>query len=87
MTSAYLDRSVDRTVVALLATRKVAVSLAQKQDLAALIHLCGARAGEAYARSGFRLTQGQRCGEHEVRPYLTQVNTMKRVFARLSALR
>jgi hypothetical protein len=87
MTSAYLDRSVDRTVVALFATRKVAVSLAQKQDLAALIHLCGARAGEAYARSGFRLTQGQRCGEHEVRAYLTQVNTMKRVFARLSALR
>jgi len=87
MTSAYLDRSVDRTVVALLASRKVAVSLAQKQDLAALIHLCGARAGEAYARSGFRLTQGQRCGEHEVRAYLTQVNTMKRVFARLSALR
>jgi len=87
MTSAYLDRSVDRTVAALLASRKVAVSLAQKQDLAALIHLCGARAGEAYARSGFRLTQGQRCGEHEVRAYLTQVNTMKRVFARLSALR
>jgi hypothetical protein len=86
MTSAYLDRSVDRTVVALLATRKVTVSLAQKQDLAALIHLCGARAGEAYARSGFRLTQGQRCGEHEVRAYLVQINTMKRVFARLSAL-
>ena len=87
MTSAYLDRSVDRTVVGLLATRKVGVSLAQKQDLAALIHLCGARAGEAYARSGFRLTHGQRCGEHEVRAYLTQVNAMKRVFARLSALR
>jgi len=87
MTSAYLDRSVDRTVAALLASRKVAVSLAQKQDLAALIHLCGARAGEAYARSGFHLAQGQRCGEHEVRAYLTQVNTMKRVFARLSALR
>jgi hypothetical protein len=87
MTSAYLDRSVDRSVVALLASRKLAVSLAQKQDLAAVIHLCGARTGDAYARNGFRLTQGQRCGEHEVRAYLVQVNTMKRLFARLSALR
>jgi len=87
MTSAYLDRSVDRAVVALLASRKVAVSLAQKQDLAALIHLCGARAGDAYARNGFRLVQGQRCGDHDVRSYLIQVNAMKRVFARLSALR
>jgi Transglycosylase SLT domain len=86
MTSAYLDRSVERTVVALLARRKVAASLAQKQDLAALIHLCGARAGEGYARNGFRLAQGQRCGEHDVRAYLIQVNAMKRVFARLSAL-
>jgi len=87
MTSAYLDRSVDRGVVALLASRKLAVSLAQKQDLAAVIHLCGARTGDAYARNGFRVTQGQRCGEHEVRAYLIQVNTMKRLFARLSALR
>ncbi len=87
MTSAYLDRSVDRSVVALLASRKLAVSLAQKQDLAAVIHLCGARTGDAYARNGFRVTQGQRCGEHEVRAYLIQVNTMKRLFARLSALR
>jgi len=87
MTSAYLDRSVDRSVVALLASRKLAVSLAQKQDLAAVIHLCGARTGDAYARNNFRLTQGQRCGEHEVRAYLVQVNTMKRLFARLSALR
>jgi len=87
MTSAYLDRSVDRSVVALLASRKLAVSLAQKQDLAAVIHLCGARTGDAYARNNFRLTPGQRCGEHEVRAYLVQVNTMKRLFARLSALR
>jgi hypothetical protein len=82
MTSAYLDRS----VAGLLAGRKVAVSLAQKQDLAALIHLCGARAGEAHARGGFRLAPGQRCGTHDVRAYLAQVNAMKRLFARLSAL-
>ena len=86
MTSAHLDRSVDRVVAALPAGRKAAVSLAQKQDLAALIHLCGARAGEAFARGGFRLAPGQRCGTHDARAYLAQVNTMKRLFARLSAL-
>ena len=82
MTSAYLDRS----VAALLAGRRVRASVLQKQDLAALIHLCGARAGELFVRNGFRLMPGQRCGEHDARAYLAQVNAMKRVFARLSAL-
>ena len=81
MTSAYLDR----TVTAVSAGRKP--SLSQKQELAALIHLCGARAGDAFARNGFRVNAGQRCGEHDVRVYLVQVNAMKRTFARLSALR
>ena len=82
LTSAYLDRS----VAAILAGRRSAVSAAQKHDLAALIHLCGASAGEAYARAGFRLTPGQRCGQHDVSAYLAQVAAMKRLFARLSAL-
>jgi hypothetical protein len=82
LTSAYLDRR----VAAILAGRRLAPSAAQKQDLAALIHLCGASAGDAYARAGFRLAPGQRCGEHDVRAYLAQVAAMKRQFARLSAL-
>jgi hypothetical protein len=82
LTSAYLDRS----VAAVLGSRKAVVSLAHKQDLAAVIHLCGARAGEAFARGGFRLAPGQRCGDHDVRGYLARVNTLKRLFARLSAL-
>jgi hypothetical protein len=80
MTSAYLDRRVARA----LERRKAAATLEQKQDLAALIHLCGAGAGEAYARRGFRLAPGQRCGEHDARAYLDRVRAMKRVFARLS---
>ena len=79
MTSAYLDRAV--------ASMRIKANVAQKQDLAAIIHLCGARAAEAFARNGFRVSAGQRCGEHDVRAYLVQVNTMKRTFARLSALR
>ncbi len=50
-----------------------------------MIHLCGAGAGDAYARRGFRLTAGQRCGDHDVRAYLARVNAMKRVFGRLAS--
>jgi hypothetical protein len=83
MTSAYLDRS----VTAMLARQRITrATPAQKQDLAALIHLCGAGTGEAFARRGFRLAAGQRCGEHDAAAYLAQVNAAKRVFARLSAL-
>ena len=79
MTSAYLDRTV--------ASMGKKASIAQKQDLAAVIHLCGARGGELFVRNGFRVGAGQRCGEHDVRVYLVQVNAMKRTFARFSALR
>lgn len=81
LTSAYLDRR----VAAILKQRRLAATQAQKEDLAALIHLCGATAGDAYAKRGFRLAPGERCGEHDARAYLARVGVMKRVFARLSA--
>jgi hypothetical protein len=81
MTSAFLDHHVAQ---ALARHRLGAATLQQKQDLAAVIHLCGAGAGDAYARRNFRLTAGQRCGSHEVAAYLAQVNAMKRVFLRLA---
>ena len=77
-----LDRAVTRT----LANQGVATAtLQQQQDLAALIHLCGAGAGAAYARRGFRATAGQQCGDHDLRTYLAQVNALKRQFARLAS--
>ena len=83
MTSAYLDRRVAET----LARYRIArATNGQKQDLAALIHLCGAGAGAAYAQRGFRLAPAQRCGEHDAAGYLARVNAAKRLFARLSAL-
>jgi hypothetical protein len=83
LTSAYLDVQVS----AIVARRRAgSATREQKQRLAALIHLCGATAGDAYARRGFRLADGQRCGEHDARAYLARVDAMKRVFARLSAL-
>ncbi len=81
MTSALLDR---RVAEALERHRIKQATRQQKQDLAAIIHLCGGAAGDAYARRQFRLAAGQRCGEHEVRAYLTQVNAMKRVFLKLA---
>ncbi len=82
LTAALLDRGVAST----LARQRIATAtLAQKQDLAAVIHLCGAGTGDAYARRGFRLTPEQRCGDHDVRGYLAQLNGMKRLFTRLAA--
>src|SRR5262249_44789405 len=71
LTAALLDRGVAQT---LEHQRIVTATLEQKQDLAAIIHLCGAGPGEAYARRGFRLTPGQRCGDHDVGRYLAHVN-------------
>ena len=68
MTAAFLDRAVQRR-------RLKGATLQQKQDLAALIHLCGESAQPVT----------QRCGEHDARAYLAQVNAMKRVFMKLSS--
>jgi hypothetical protein len=82
LTAARLDRSVESTI---RRQRSAAATLQQKQNLAAIIHLCGARAGEAYAARGFQLTARQQCGVHDARAYLAKVNAMKRLFARLAA--
>jgi hypothetical protein len=81
LTSAMLDRMVART---LDRRRIITATLRQKQDLAAIIHLCGEGAGDGYARRGFRFTPGQQCGDHDAARYLAQVNGMKRQFARLA---
>ncbi len=81
LTAAYLDTRVG------LVLRRHGVrnaSVAQKQDLAAVIHLCGAGAGSAYAARGLRPSSRQRCGDHDVRGYIARVNAMKNVFARLN---
>jgi hypothetical protein len=79
MTAAFLDR---RVAQALERRRTGFATLQRRQDLAAVIHLCGVAAGEAYAARGFR-AEGQRCGKHDLRAYLARVNAMKRVFASL----
>jgi hypothetical protein len=80
LTAAYLDRSV---ALILERRRMSSASLPQKQMLAALIHLCGAGAGDEFARRRFRLAEGQRCGDHQTRAYIERVATMQGVFSRL----
>jgi hypothetical protein len=82
LTAAYLDQRVAR---ALANARIARVTLREKEDLAAMIHLCGAGAGERFARRGLRLVAHQRCGDHDVRAYLNRVQGMKTVFLRLGA--
>jgi hypothetical protein len=82
LTSAYLDHSI---ATILEHHRMTSTTLAGKQELAAVIHLCGAGAGDDYVRRGFQLSQSQHCGEHEVRAYLARIDAMKTVFERLAA--
>jgi len=82
MTSAYLDRSV---ALILERHRMSSAALLQKQMLAAMIHLCGAGAGDEFARRRFRLADGQRCGDTSARVYIERVEGMQSVFKRLDA--
>jgi hypothetical protein len=81
VTSVYLDRNVTQIV----AHRRPAATPQQKQELAAIIHLCGAGPARVFARRGFSLAAGERCGDHDVAAYLALINAMKREFQRFAA--
>ena len=80
LTAAYLHQSV---IDALSARPNARINLAQKQKLAAVIHLCGAKRGEAFVQRGFRLIPGERCGTQSLSVYLMQIDKMKKRFARM----
>lgn len=82
LASVYLDRNV---ALVLSLAGDVKPNAQQKQDLATIIHLCGAGPATAYARRKFQLIAGERCGDHPVAFYLARVNAMKRQFLRLAA--
>jgi Transglycosylase SLT domain len=82
LTSVYLDRSV---ASALQRYHPRFATLERKQELAAVIHLCGAGAGDAYVRRGMRLTEGERCGDHDARNYVARVTTARHIFEALRA--
>lgn len=77
MTAALLDRYVTRLVADRGATFE------QKQELAAVIHLCGAGAGRNHVLRNFRLTPHQHCGAHDLRTYLLKISALTQQFALL----
>ena len=80
LTSAYLHQNVVDT----LNSRSMAqIRLAQKQRLAAVIHLCGASRGRTFADAGFQPAKGDTCGTQSLRQYLAKVDRMKKLFGRL----
>jgi hypothetical protein len=80
MTAAYLQRNVDHV---LDLRRRTKVSVAHKQKLAAVIHLCGLRRGETFVAREFRTKPAERCGTHSLVRYLKQVDAMTKTFGRL----
>jgi hypothetical protein len=82
LTAAYLDRSVEQALQRYPAPN---ATLRHKQELAALIHLCGAGAGRGHARRGLVLAPGKHCGTHDVRRYLAKVATQQARFRALAA--
>jgi hypothetical protein len=84
MTAARLHQA----VVDVLAEGRISsASRAQRQRLAAVIHLCGPRRGAAFAARGFWVVPGERCGDHELAGYLERVDGLAKAFARMGAPR
>jgi hypothetical protein len=82
MTSAYLDVE----LAGLLARPGVRrPTPAERDALAATVHLCGTERAAAFARRGFRAVPGERCGEQDLAVYLTRVRAYAGAFAALAA--
>lgn len=82
LVSAYLTANTDEL---LARYHRNNVSLQQRQQLATVIHLCGAGAAAVYVRQGLHAVPGQHCGDQDVAAYLGRVQAMTRLFNRLQA--
>ena len=80
LTAVHLDRSIRD---ALARHPGKGASLKQKQELAAVIHLCGAGAGDLFVQRGMRLLEAQRCGDHLAQDYVGRVQGAMRLFGEL----
>jgi hypothetical protein len=82
MTAAYLDASV-REISAARGVRRPTPE--RQRRLAAVVHLCGRARGTEFARRGFWILPGERCGEHDVAEYVARVERLTHTFERLRA--
>ena len=82
LTSVFLNRH----VAAILSHRRSQrAGRPRKQELSAVIHLCGPVRAKTFASRGFHLIDGERCGDHDVARYLARVKAMEREFLRFAA--
>src|SRR5215470_5250097 len=82
LTAVFLDRNV---TAVLSHRRSPAASPQKKQEVAAVVHLCGPGSAKVFARHRFYLTDRERCGDHDVATYLGQVNALRQEFLRFAA--
>ena len=77
LAATYLDRK----LAALLRKRHPAsLTQQQKDNLAAVIHLCGPGPAASYLRRGFHLAPGERCGGQDIAAYVGRVSNFERKF-------
>jgi hypothetical protein len=81
LTAAYLDLEVANV----LAQRRGRTTPTELRHVAAVVHLCGAGAADAYVRRGLRFSAGEKCGDHDPRVYLARVDGMVALFTGLAA--
>jgi hypothetical protein len=85
MTSAYLDHQVRDALRRAGRIGGKRPSLVQQRNLAAVIHLCGAGSGRAYALRDLRPLPQQHCGSHELGHYLRRLDALHTSFRAIDA--
>jgi hypothetical protein len=64
---------------------RISWSTQPKKLLAAVIHPCGAGAGQAYSARNFQFSPRHRCGDHDVTAYLARIYAFQTMFAKPAA--
>lgn len=58
--------------------------LAEKQNLAIVIHLCGLGRGQQFAKRALKLKGLGRCGDHDPVAYIKKIQRLERAFQALA---
>src|ERR1700745_3098844 len=84
LTAVFLERN----LASILGQRRTTgISSQRREELAAIIHLCGAGPAKIFVRRGFRLMPGERCGDHNLAAYVAEITPMKQKSLRWAAER
>ncbi len=79
MTAAWLHLGVQEAVA-----RRSDATAAQRDAVAATIHLCGRARAAALVAHGFHPREGERCGDHDLHAYLQRVRALAGQFERMA---